>query len=183
MSLESALTYTIDQCTYYAAKTLEWVPGHLGNANQWLERAASLGYPETKTNPHVGDVAAYNNASVFGHVAVVEGVNLNAGTVTIGEENFTYGPGRYDQRTLPITAATGYIEPKGTSTSSETTAGTSPSGPGGSLPGPLSSLGSITEDVATRAVLVVFGLAVIVLGLIIAFGGSAVHVTTEQING
>lgn len=123
MSSSSLATYIWNQCTYYVASALSWVPGGLGNANQWLHNAAAKGLPVSST-PAVGDVVVYQGGTSpaalgapaaqydsLGHVAVVTGVNPN-GTFTVSESN--YGGSTQtspDTRVSTMTNVQGFIQP------------------------------------------------------------------------
>ncbi|TGE76194.1 CHAP domain-containing protein [Weissella confusa] len=81
-------SYYAGQCTWYVKNTLSWVGNFWGNANQWAASAAAAGRL-VDSNPTVGSVAVFmpgvTDASSYGHVAVVTGVN--GGMVTISEMN------------------------------------------------------------------------------------------------
>ena len=74
--------YPFGWCTYYVA-TRRAIPGHWGNAGQWLSSAKRDGYA-TGSNPVVGAVVV-TSESFWGHVAYVESVN--GGEITISEMN------------------------------------------------------------------------------------------------
>lgn len=132
-SVFDALGYTIGQCTDFVAKTLGWIPGNLGNANQWLTRAAAQGYA-TSRRPVIGSVAVWGSnvggAQGAGHVAVVTGVQAS-GLPIVQEENWTYGPGRVDTRAVSASSAAGiigYILPPGTPSSGHSPGAGAPAG-------------------------------------------------------
>ncbi len=77
------------------------VPGGLGNANTWDDRAPTYGYGIGVT-PKAG-AAAVSNAGYYGHVMYVEAVNGD-GTVVISDYNRA-GPGEYGVSTLSAATA------------------------------------------------------------------------------
>jgi CHAP domain len=99
-----------DQCTYYVAQALSWVPGtSWGNAGQWIQSARNQGFQVTQT-PTVGSVVEYapgGGYSSYGHVGVVRGVNPN-GTFQVQEQNYN-GPGQVDIRTSTMADVAGFI--------------------------------------------------------------------------
>lgn len=79
--------YGYNNCTDWAA----WrgtqlsgvqVPGGLGNANTWDDRAPAYGF-KVDQSPEVGDIAVWNSGS-YGHVEVVEKVHSNGSVDTSG---------------------------------------------------------------------------------------------------
>lgn len=179
MSLASIATYTVGQCTAFVATALSWVPGGLGNANQWRDRARSLGYT-ISNQPVVGAVATFDAASSFGHVAAVKAIN--GPMMTIGEMNFTYGPNRYDERTIPISSSTGFILPPGTTPTTSSASGTSsvlgyPDW-AHAMMGPMANLDP--RDLVTRGVLIIFGLLVCVIGITILVGGQSIELVRDM---
>lgn len=72
------------------------VPGGLGNAKTWDDRAPSYGYAVSET-PKAGS-AAVSNAGYYGHVMYVEAVNGD-GSIVISDYNRA-GPGEYGISTL-----------------------------------------------------------------------------------
>lgn len=101
------------QCTRYAWEHRPDLPGNLGNANTWNERAAAQGFP-VDGNPQVGDIAVFEawskGARQFGHVAYVSAVHGD-GTITISEDNWA-GPCHPDQRRITA-AGLSFIHHKG----------------------------------------------------------------------
>lgn len=97
----------VEDCTRFVASTLSWVPGHLGDAGQWLTSARSQGLP-TGSTPQVGAVAVFtggqSGADPSGHVGVVTSVQSPT-SFTIAESNFSRGSGQTDVR--QITGAVG----------------------------------------------------------------------------
>lgn len=93
--------YLDGQCTRYAWRKRQDLPGNLGNASTWNERAQAQGFPVDRS-PRAGDIAvweAYSNGALWaGHVAYVESVNGN-GTITISEWNWR-GPRITTVRTI-----------------------------------------------------------------------------------
>lgn len=93
--------YNDGQCTRYAWRKRQDLPGNLGNANTWDDRAAAQGFPVDRS-PRAGDIAvweAYSNGTSWaGHVAYVEGVNAG-NTITISEWNWR-GPYITSVRTI-----------------------------------------------------------------------------------
>jgi surface antigen len=82
--------YYDGQCTRYAWNLRQDLPGNLGNAETWDERAAAQGFPVDRS-PRAGDVAVWERytygASWAGHVAYVELVHGN-GMIRISEWNW-----------------------------------------------------------------------------------------------
>jgi surface antigen len=105
--------YVDGQCTRYAWRQRQDLPGNLGNAYTWDERAAAQGFPVDGA-ARQGDVAVWeqwsNGAAQNGHVAYVEAVHGD-GTITISEWNW----GRAYVRTVRRIAAAGlrFIHRKG----------------------------------------------------------------------
>ena len=96
------------ECTSFVAWALYSrngfkMPFH-DNANEWGPDAQKRGYLVNST-PAVGSVA-WSNAGKWGHVAYV--VAVNGSNITIEEYNEHFN-GTYDQRTVPVSAFTGYI--------------------------------------------------------------------------
>lgn len=81
-------------CTYYVA-TRRYVPGHWGNAHDWLGSAKRAGY-KTGSNPAPGAIVVFS-VSFYGHVAYVESVSGNS--ITISEMNYR-GWNMIDRRTI-----------------------------------------------------------------------------------
>jgi hypothetical protein len=116
MSLQSLATYTLYQCTWWAAKLADWVQPGWGNADQWAESAARAGFNVTQT-PTPGSIAVWSGAlpgsGGFGHVAEVTG--LVPGGFTVAEGNFTT-PNQPDTRTVTgagLNDLIGFIQPPG----------------------------------------------------------------------
>jgi hypothetical protein len=98
-------------CTNYVAYRLGkrgvpqfTVPGR-GNARYWGEHARNKGYA-VDSSPRKGDVAWWYDMGSVGHVALVESVNLSAGTVVVSEDHWR---GDFDWRTYKISDITGFI--------------------------------------------------------------------------
>lgn len=118
MSVATAVQYTVDQCTWFVAKTVDWVPGGLGNARDWVNRAPSKGLAVSR-EPQIGWVAAWDagkgGATGNGHVAIVTGFDPKTQLPIVSEMNWK-GPGISDTRTLTASQAAsveGYIGPPG----------------------------------------------------------------------
>jgi surface antigen len=115
-------------CTNYVAYRLGkrgvpqfTVPGR-GNARYWGEHARTAGYAVDRS-PRKGDVAWwYDNMGASGHVALVESVNLAAGTVVVSEDHWQ---GNFNWRTYLITDITGFLH-VGASASVESPPATTP---------------------------------------------------------
>lgn len=110
----AALTYTWGNCTRWVAEQLSWIPGHLGNANQWLGNAQARGLPTIgpTSAPPIGSVAVWNTG-VNGHVAEV--VGQIPGGFQVSEEN-VLGAGVTDIRNVTGSALNGlegFILPPG----------------------------------------------------------------------
>lgn len=104
--------YALGQCTYYVARSLGYIPGNLGNADQWASKAAEHGMQVGQT-PKVGDAVVYGGgggySAQYGHVAVVTGV-LPDGKFTVSEMNVD-GVGVADTRTSSMADVIGFINP------------------------------------------------------------------------
>lgn len=114
-------SYTSGQCTWYAARSLGFIPGGLGNAGDWVQRASQKGMTVTHV-PTVGTAVVYApdssgggvSYSPVGHVAVVTGVNPD-GTFTISEMNMNEHAGVADTRVSTMGGVIGFIQaPPGT---------------------------------------------------------------------
>lgn len=116
-------SYVLYQCTWWVAKTLAWVPGGLGNAYEWYQKAQAKGY-STGDTPMVGAVAVWDSnlpgSGGFGHVAAVQSINPD-GSFVVSEANYTkpaktYGAQDTDTRTVPSGGGAdfmGFIYPPG----------------------------------------------------------------------
>lgn len=109
-------SYSLGQCTYYAARSLGFIPGGLGNASEWAHHAAEKGMNVTHT-PAVGTAVVYgaggNYSPQYGHVAVVTAVNPD-GSFQVSEMNVD-GVGVADTRTSTMADVIGFINaPAGT---------------------------------------------------------------------
>lgn len=110
----AALTYTVGNCTRWVAEQLSWIPGNLGNANQWLTGAQARGLPTIgpTSAPPIGSVAVWGTG-VNGHVAEV--VGQIPGGFQVSEEN-VLGLGRTDVRNVTgsgLSGLEGFILPPG----------------------------------------------------------------------
>lgn len=97
-NMTSSRYYDYRNCTDWAAWrvrqiTGKRVPGALGNATTWDDRAGQHG-AEVDAKPEVGDVAVWDGT--WGHVAVVETINSD-GSVNISEYN-KQGNGKFGTR-------------------------------------------------------------------------------------
>lgn len=108
----NAQGYTAGQCAWYAARSLGYIPGNLGNAVDWAHRAAQDGMTVNST-PKVGAAVVYGAAGqydhTYGHVAVVTGVNAD-GTFVVSEMNVD-GAFVADTRTSSMADVIGFIQP------------------------------------------------------------------------
>jgi surface antigen len=104
--------YALGQCTYYVARSLGYIPGDLGNADQWASKAAEQGMQVGQT-PKVGDAVVYgaggSYSPAYGHVAVVTAVLPN-GQFQVSEMNVD-GVGVADTRTSSMSDVIGFINP------------------------------------------------------------------------
>ncbi len=87
--------YGYRNCTDWVAWRLD-APAGLGNAKQWDDRAAAMGYTVSST-PKRGS-AAVSNSGEYGHVMYVEGVDAD-GSIVISDYN-RGGTGLYNTATL-----------------------------------------------------------------------------------
>ena len=101
--------YSFGECTWYAYnRRVELglaVGSFWGNANTWAINAANSGFLVNHT-PSVGAIMQ-TTAGYYGHVAIVESVNLN-GTITISEMNYV-GWDRVDTRTVSNPSSFSFI--------------------------------------------------------------------------
>ena len=80
-------TYPVGQCTWGVKNMAPWIPNYLGNANQWLTNAASLGF-RTGDQARVGAIAVWlNDGGGYGHVAYVTEVASNH-QIKVKESNY-----------------------------------------------------------------------------------------------
>ena len=105
-------SYSPGQCTYYAARSLGYIPGGLGNAADWAHNAAERGM-SVNDKAAVGTAVVYGanagGAGADGHVAVVQAVNPD-GTFVVSEMNVD-GQWVADQRTSTMDGVIGFIHP------------------------------------------------------------------------
>jgi surface antigen len=109
---------TPGQCTAYAKQRFHDATGIYpfidGDAWQYTNSARQHGWTVT-SDPQARSLVVWPantlGAQGYGHVAWVESVDHRAnGTyITISEMNWTYGPGRVDQRTIPSDGRLSYI--------------------------------------------------------------------------
>jgi surface antigen len=100
-------------CTYYVASNMKITFG--GNAKNWLANAKASGYVTGQgAAPRTAVVMTGPKGSMkrYGHVAYVESVDADEGTITISEMNYDHF-NRIDTRTISIHDSTirGYIYP------------------------------------------------------------------------
>lgn len=95
-------------CTWYVAKKMKIT--FKGNANQWLRNAPAAGYQTGKV-PMAGSAVVTSLSGKYGHVAYVESVDAESGTISISEMNYS-GLGVITNRTLSIDEVVGFIYPK-----------------------------------------------------------------------
>lgn len=102
----------VHNCTYYAARSLGFIPGGLGNAEDWASRASGMGM-QVDSTPAVGTAVVYGPTGPYspqyGHVAVVKQVNQD-GTFVVSEMNVD-GQGVVDERTSTMNGVIGFIHP------------------------------------------------------------------------
>ncbi len=108
----------LGQCTWWADYEFHAYSGlwpdftgpNNGNAMYWAGNAAAKGWTVSAV-PERWSVAVFpawtNGAGADGHVAWVTGVSN--GQITVSEENFTYGAGHLDVRTLTPASTVRYI--------------------------------------------------------------------------
>lgn len=85
-----------DWVSYRVRSTGRFVPGGLGNARNWDDRAPSYGFKVSST-PKAG-AAAVSNSGYYGHVMYVEAVNGD-GSIIVSDYNRA-GTGKYDMNTV-----------------------------------------------------------------------------------
>jgi len=78
-------TYAAGNCTAYIKDVVNWIPNGLGNANQWDNRARSMGFT-VNTSPAAGSVGV-SNSGRYGHVFRVNSVNSD-GSINISDMNY-----------------------------------------------------------------------------------------------
>lgn len=96
--------YGYRNCTDWVAWRAQ-APGGLGNAKQWDDRAAAMGYTVSDT-PRKG-AAAVSNSGTYGHVMYVESVNSD-GSIIISDYNRA-GTGLYSVTTLSASKAASLV--------------------------------------------------------------------------
>ena len=105
-------SYSPGQCTYYAARSLGYIPNGLGNAADWAHNAAERGM-SVNDKPAVGTAVVYGanagGAGADGHVAVVTSVNPD-GSFVVSEMNVD-GQWVADTRTSTMDGVIGFIHP------------------------------------------------------------------------
>lgn len=108
----NAAGYAAGECTYYVARSLGFIPGGLGNAEDWATNAEKMGM-QVNATPAVGTAVVYGPSGPYspqyGHVAVVTKVNAD-GTFQVSEMNVD---GRWvaDTRTSTMGSVLGFIHP------------------------------------------------------------------------
>lgn len=85
-----------DWVSFRVRSSGRFVPGGLGNANTWDDRAPSFGFNVSST-PKKGS-AAVSNSGFYGHVMYVESVNGD-GSIVVSDYNRA-GTGKYDINTI-----------------------------------------------------------------------------------
>lgn len=99
--------YGYRNCTDWVAYRVKiaggHVPGGLGNAKTWDDRAPAYGLTVSST-PRVG-AAAVSNSGYYGHVMYVEAVN-DDGSIVVSDYNRA-GTGKYDINQLSASTASG----------------------------------------------------------------------------
>lgn len=88
--------YAPGNCTWYVADK-RYVPGGLGDARTWFDRASARGMPVGE-RPVAGAIAWREPGRTLGHVAYVERVNAD-GSFTLSEMNYR-GLYKISQRTV-----------------------------------------------------------------------------------
>lgn len=120
----NASSYVPGNCTWYVADQLPWIPAGLGNAGDWLDRAAAKGFV-TAALPVTGSVVVYRPGPgydlTFGHVAIVTGVNPN-GTFQVREMNYSWF-NKVDERSSTMDGVAGFILPPGSISAKQQPAG------------------------------------------------------------
>lgn len=168
-AINSAWSYTVGQCTAFAATVASWIPAGLGNAKDWVPNAKAKGF-EVSSVPVVGSVVGWaggGGMSEFGHVAVVDRVNAD-GSFVVEEQNFTLGPGRTDVRTVTSKSGIeGFILPPGGASIAIGAAVGGVIGSGVASGPDLSKLSSYL----VRAVLVIMGVLILLIGIYFLFNG------------
>ncbi len=95
-----ANSYIRGQCTSYVASRRP-VPRNWGHARSWFARASAAGWA-TGTTPAVAAIA-WTPTGWYGHVALVEEVDVPGGQVLISEVNYL-GPYKFDKRWVKSSA-------------------------------------------------------------------------------
>lgn len=108
-------SYVVGECTWGACELAPWLPEGLGDADQWLVRAAADGLQLTSL-PTTGAVVAFTPGgwvSPLGHVALVV-ATYSATDFDVREMNWA-GFDVYDVRHATIAGVDGFILPPGVS--------------------------------------------------------------------
>ncbi|MGH2509088.1 MAG: CHAP domain-containing protein [Ktedonobacteraceae bacterium] len=104
---DGSLNWPVGQCTYWANSRYHqltgfWVPW-TGNADQWVAGARAAHGWSVSTTPHVPSIIVImpyvQEASGYGHVAVVESINAN-GSVHTSNMNWFGNGGGFDKESF-----------------------------------------------------------------------------------
>ncbi len=90
--------YVRGQCTQWAWYNRPDLPGNLGDANTWADRAARQGYL-VDHNPAPGAIFQISNTD-YGHVGFVENVNSD-GSLRVTEMNYNWRANVVTRATIP----------------------------------------------------------------------------------
>lgn len=169
-SAAAVASYIAGQCTWFVAKTLDWVPPHWGDAKTWPANARAEGFIVTD-KPQVGAVAAWPGLSDNGHVAVVKSVNAD-GSFTVSEMNYQ-GPYVTDSRTVPNAQGAQFILPPGSNNSATVgdlaSAVTTGLNPATWMQDLASSYGRPVNDFVVDVAIVFVGLGLVLVGALVLF--------------
>lgn len=99
-------TYVAGQCTQWAWYNRQDLPGNLGNANTWADRAARQGYL-VDHNPAPGAIFQ-TSVGLYGHVGYVENVNSD-GSVVVTEMNYNYRSYYVIRSVIPASSARAFF--------------------------------------------------------------------------
>ena len=99
-------SYVAGQCTQWAWYNRQDLPGNLGNANTWADRAARQGFL-VDHNPAPGAVFQ-TSSGYYGHVGYVENVNGD-GSVVVTEMNYNYRSFFVIRAVIPASSARSFF--------------------------------------------------------------------------
>lgn len=181
--------YPDGQCTWWACmrghKIGLDVGSYWGNGGDWAASATAAGWKTTRTDPVAGSIVSYppgvaDADTLYGHVAIVEGVDAKAGTVTISEMNGRGGLGIVNHRTHRIDVGAVYILPNGSVSTNGSTGTDSTSSGSDSSDSSSSSGSSSSSSDPVEAAWTCSSSASGSTDVVVDYDGDGTHATPEQ---